>query len=234
MTPTEPEIPSWSGCLSLRAEVHRCLGAATSSRAEVRSEGSAVIDYGQASDSNLVVAVARWHESALAEIYRRHGGAVHGLARRILRSDPPAEEITQEVFLDLWRQPEKFDAERGTLRSYLLKRTHGKSVDHVRSEVARRRREEQISREAATTSYDIDHEVWDMAIADQVKAALAALPNELRRPIQLAYFGGNTYQEVAKMLSEPEGTIKSRIRSGLGRLRANLAELGVEASGADQ
>ena len=136
----------------------------------------------QASDAKLVVAVGRWHEPALAEIYRRHGGAVHALARRILRSDPPAEEITQEVFLDLWQQPEKFDAQRGTLRSFLLARTHGKSVDFVRSEVARRRREERTSRETATAGYDIDHEVWDMAVADQVKAALGALPDDLRQP----------------------------------------------------
>jgi RNA polymerase sigma-70 factor, ECF subfamily len=114
------------------------------------------------SDSKLVVAVGRWHEPALAEICRRHGGGVHRLARRILRSDPPAEEITQEVFLDLWRRPEKFDAQRGTLRSYLLTRTHGKSVDYVRSEVARTRREERTSREMATADYDIDHEygIW--------------------------------------------------------------------------
>src|SRR5664280_336664 len=112
----------------------------------------------EASDANLVVGVGRWHEPALAEIYRRHGGSVHVLARRIVRSDPPAEEITQEVFLDLWDRPEKFDAQRGTLRSFLLARTHGKSVDFVRSEVARRRREERTSRETATAPYDIDHE----------------------------------------------------------------------------
>ncbi len=192
-----------------------------------------VADLHQASDANLVVAVGRWHQQALAEIYRRHGGAVHGLARRVLRSDPPAEEITQEVFLDLWNRPEKFDAERGTLRSYLLARTHGKAVDLVRAEVARRRREERTSRETATAGYDIDHEVWDMAVADQVQEALGALPDELRHPIQLAYFGGHTYREVARILEEPEGTVKSRIRSGLGRLRAGLAERGVAPAGAE-
>ncbi len=197
------------------------------------AEYSVVIELEQASDAKLVVAVGRWHEPALAEIYRRHGGAVHALARRILRSDPPAEEITQEIFLDLWRQPERFDAQRGTLRSYLLARTHGKSVDFVRSEVARRRREERTSRETATAGYDIDHEVWDLAVADQVKAALGALPDDLRKPILLAYFGGNTYRQVAQILHEPEGTIKSRIRSGLGRLRVNLAELGVQPAGAE-
>jgi RNA polymerase sigma-70 factor (ECF subfamily) len=191
-------------------------------------------DARQASDANLVVAVGRWRQQALAEIYRRHGGAVYGLARRILRSDPPAEEITQEVFLDLWNRPEKFDAQRGTLRSYLLARTHGKSVDFVRSEVARRQREERTSRQTATAGYDIDHEVWDMAVADQVQEALGALPDELRHPIQLAYFGGHTYQEVARILNEPEGTVKSRIRSGLRRLRTNLADRGIEPAGAEQ
>jgi RNA polymerase sigma-70 factor (ECF subfamily) len=189
-----------------------------------------MMDVRQASDANLVVAVARWHEQALAEVYRRHGGAVHGLARRILRSDPPAEEITQEVFLDLWNRPEKFDAQRGTLRSYLLARTHGKAVDFVRSEVARRQREERTSRETATAGYDIDHEVWDLAIADQVREALGALPEELRQPIQLAYFGGHTYRDVARMLQQPEGTVKSRIRTGLMRLRQQLLERGIDES----
>jgi RNA polymerase sigma-70 factor (ECF subfamily) len=186
-----------------------------------------------ASDANLVVAVGRWHQQALAEIYRRHGGAVQALARRILRSDPPAEEITQEVFLDLWKHPEKFDAQRGTLRSFLLARTHGKSVDFVRSETARRNREERTSRETATAGYDIDHEVWDMAVAEQVQEALVALPEDLRQPIELAYFGGHTYREVAVMLEQPEGTVKSRIRSGLVKLRANLAERGVAPAGAE-
>jgi RNA polymerase sigma-70 factor (ECF subfamily) len=193
-----------------------------------------MIELEQASDATLVVGVGRWHEPALAEIYRRHGGAVHALARRVLRSDPPAEEITQEVFLDLWKQPEKFDHQRGTLRSFLLARTHGKSVDFVRSEMARRRREERTSRETATAGYDIDREVWDLAVADQVKTALDSLPDDLRRPILLAYFGGNTYRQVAEILKEPEGTVKSRIRTGLVRLRINLAELGVEPAGAEQ
>ncbi len=191
------------------------------------------VDDPQASDATLVLAVARWHQSALAEIYRRHAGAVHALARRVIRSDPAAEEVTQEVFLDLWRGPERFDPQRGTLRSYLLARTHGKSVDFVRAEIARRAREDRTSREIVSAGYDIDREVWDMAVADQVKEALRSLPDDLRVPIELAYFGGRTYREVAEMLEEPEGTVKSRIRSGLKRLRASLAERGVAPAGAD-
>jgi len=192
-----------------------------------------LVDDPRASDASLVLAVARWQQPALAEIYRRHGGAVHALARRVIRSEQAAEEVTQEVFLDLWRQPERFDPGRGTLRSYLLARTHGKSVDFVRSEMARRAREERTSREIVSTGYDIDREVWDMAVADQVKQALRTLPDDLRVPIELAYFGGHTYRQVAEILEEPEGTVKSRIRSGLARLRASLAERGVAPAGAE-
>jgi len=192
-----------------------------------------MIDIEQASDANLVVAIGRWHEPALAEVYRRHGGSVHALARRVIRSTPAAEEVTQEVFLDLWHHPEKFDPQRGTLRSYLLTRTHGKSVDLIRSESSRTRREERTARETATAGYDLEHQVWDLAVAEQVRQAMDELPEELRRPIELAYFGGYTYRDVAELLEAPEGTVKSRIRTGLLRLRASLAERGVRPAGAE-
>jgi RNA polymerase sigma-70 factor (ECF subfamily) len=190
-----------------------------------------MINLETASDANLVVAIARWYEPAMAEAYRRHGGAVHALARRLLRHQPSAEEITQEVFLDLWQRPEKFDAQRGTLRSFLLARTHGKSVDLIRSEESRKAREERTSRETATAGYDVERQVFDLVVADQVKESMAELPDDMRQPIELAYFGGHTYREVAVMLQAPEGTVKSRIRMGLTRLRASLAERGVEPAG---
>ena len=93
------------------------------------------------SDAALVVGVGRWRNDALAEIYRRHGGAVYALARRVLNDMTDAEEVVQEVFLRLWNAPEKFDPERGSLRSYLLAQGHGRAVDLLRADSSRRRRE---------------------------------------------------------------------------------------------
>lgn len=179
------------------------------------------------SDTALVLALARYQQDALAEAYRRHAGAVFGLAKRLLGDQAKAEEIVQEVFLRLWHQPERFDPARGSLRSYLLAQAHGRSVDVVRADVARRRREERDIRTTAESGYDLDHQVWDMALADQVRRALETLHPAERAAVELAYFGGRTYREVALELGEPEGTVKSRIRTGLKRLRAELTTAGI-------
>jgi RNA polymerase sigma-70 factor (ECF subfamily) len=180
-----------------------------------------------ASDATVVVAIARYSQEALAEAYRRHAGAVFGLAKRLLGNQPLAEEVVQEVFLRLWNDPGRYDPSRGTLRSYLLAQCHGRSVDLLRSEGSRRLREERDARRTAEAGYDLEHEVWDMAAADQVRRAVGALPAAERSAIELAYFGGLTYREVAERLGEPEGTVKSRIRAGLRRLRSELVAVGV-------
>jgi RNA polymerase sigma-70 factor (ECF subfamily) len=177
------------------------------------------------SDAALVVAIGRFREDALAEAYRRHAGAVFGLARRVLNDRTAAEEIVQEVFLRLWNEPERFDPERGALRSFLLSQAHGRSVDLLRSDTSRYRREVRDAQATAKAGYDIEHEVWDLAVADRVKEAVAVLPEDERRAIELAYFGGHTYREVALALGTPEGTVKSRIRVGLKRMRAQLADV---------
>lgn len=196
----------------------------TPSRASGRSEDEVVRaePLNDMSDQALVVAIGRWREEALAEAYRRHAGAVFSLARRVLADLTSAEEVLQEVFLRLWNQPEKFDADRGSLRSYLLAQAHGRSVDLLRSEGSRRRREERDAFRTAESGYDLEREVWDITLASRVKEAVAVLPQDERRAIELAYFGGHTYREVATLLGQPEGTVKSRIRAGLKRLRSAL------------
>jgi RNA polymerase sigma-70 factor (ECF subfamily) len=183
---------------------------------------------GEVSDAQLVTSIARYSEVALAEVYRRHGGAVYGLARRVLSNPTEAEDVTQEVFLRLWNQPDRFDATRGSLRSFLLAQSHARAVDAIRSLNSRRAREAKDSFRTATAAYDMQHEVWDLALADQVATALGGLPDEERRVIEMAYYEGHTYVEVAELLGQPEGTVKSRIRNGMRRMRASLVEAGVQ------
>jgi RNA polymerase sigma-70 factor (ECF subfamily) len=184
-------------------------------------------DLTSSSDAVLVVAISRYRQDALAEAYRRHAGAVFALSRRLLIDASLAEEVVQEVFLRLWNQPDRFDPERGSLRAYLLAQCHGRSVDLLRSESSRRRREERDARRTAEAGYDVEREIIDMAIGERVQEALHTLPDGERQAIALAYFGGHTYREVAELLEQPEGTVKSRIRSGLQRLRTELVGAGL-------
>jgi len=185
-------------------------------------------EFTDASDAALVVAIGRYRQSALAEVYRRHAGAVFGLAKRLLNDHSRAEEVVQEVFVRFWNDPNRFDPDRGSLRSFLLATTHGRSVDMIRSDAARRRREERDARQQqAEAGYDIAHEVWDIAMAGHVRQAMEALQSGERAAIELAYFGGLTYKEAAAQLGQPEGTVKSRIRAGLKKLRAELSDAGV-------
>lgn len=180
-----------------------------------------------ASDANLMVAIGRFRPEALAEAYRRHAGAAFGLAQRIVNDRTLAEEVVQEVFLRLWNDPERFDPARGALRSYVLAQVHGRSVDLVRAESARRSREERDARRTVPVDSDLEREVWELTLHEHVRDALTELNEGERSAIELAYFGGHTYREVADLLGEPEGTVKSRIRSGLGRLRDSLKVAGL-------
>ncbi|MCU1430325.1 MAG: polymerase, sigma-24 subunit, subfamily [Actinomycetia bacterium] len=179
------------------------------------------------SDAQLVEALLQGDSGALAKIYERHGDTCFALARRVLNDGPLAEEVIQELFVRLWRTPERFDPERGTLRSFLLAQVHGRSVDLLRAEVARRGREERDAFRSPAVDDDLERAVLDLTEAETVRAALASLSEAERTPIELAYYGGHTYREVATLLEQPEGTVKSRIRSGLLRLRAALIDAGV-------
>ena len=171
-----------------------------------------------ATDEALMAAIAQGHEPALAEVFRRHSAAVAGLARRLLGDGALAEDVTQDIFLRLWREPTRFDATRGKLRTLLLTQAHGRAVDIVRTHNARQRREERVGHEPQTPQSDVDSALMALTQAEQVKQALLGIPADERVPIELAYYGGHTYRQVAVILNLPEGTVKTRIRAGLRRL----------------
>jgi RNA polymerase sigma-70 factor (ECF subfamily) len=165
--------------------------------------------------------------SALSDLYDQFGSYVFGLAARVIGDRHAAEDVTQEVFLSLWERPDAFEPTRGRLRTFLGTLAHRRAVDVVRREEARRRR---AAREAATTTPIPDVGELAMAIvaAEQVRAEVSRLPSEQRAAIELAYFGGRTYRQVAEELGIPEGTAKSRMRLGLGRIAQALEAQGVD------
>jgi RNA polymerase sigma-70 factor (ECF subfamily) len=181
-------------------------------------------DLHDADDVALVAALRLGDERAMAEILRRHRTPIVAFARRLLGDDARADEVTQDVFVRLWERSERFDGTRGTLRAFLLALTHGRALDISRADTARTRREERDHRRRAAFHHGgADAPVIARSVADALHAALQEVPEIERRAVELAYFGGHSYRTVAAMLGEPEGTIKSRIRSGLARLRAALA-----------
>jgi RNA polymerase sigma-70 factor (ECF subfamily) len=186
--------------------------------------------YALTQDVGLVIAIARYDADAFAEAYRRHAGPVFALASRMLWERNLAEEMVQEIFLRLWEQPGRFDRNRGSLRTFLLMDAHARCVDRVRSDFRRREREERAGRADVAESYDLDLEAFDLAVTEQVREVVETLADGERVAIELAYFGGHTYREVARILGEPEGTVKSRIRTGLMRLRTQLLDRGIDGS----
>ena len=179
-----------------------------------------------ATDHDLVAGISRRDSDAMAEVYRRHGGAVFGLSRRVLSDDALAQDIAQEIFLRLWNEPHRFDSQRGTLRSFLQRQAHSRSIERVRSEEARRRREDRSVTIEPAQVVDIEDVIVGTIESERIRAALDSLGPDDRRPIELAYFGGHSYRDVAERLGLPEGTVKSRIRSGLRRLSSILEDGG--------
>jgi len=166
-------------------------------------------------------------EAALGELYDQFGSYVYGLAARVTRDPRAAEDLTQDVFLSLWERPEAFDPERGRLRTFVGTLAHRRAIDHVRREEARRRRS---ARDEATVLPvpDVDELAIAIVTAEQVRAAVEQLPDEQRVAIELAYFGGLTYRQVAARLGIAEGTAKSRMRLGLRRIAETFETADVE------
>lgn len=179
-----------------------------------------------ASDVALVRALTEGRDEALNELYTRHAPYVRAAARRAVPNRDLAEEATQDAFLQLWAVPQRFDPDRGSVRAYLQMQASRRAIDAGRSELARRRREEHHLRRSPASSGDLVGEVIvDLAEAGQVRGALTGLDPRQRQALELAYFAGHSYRQVAVLLGQPEGTVKNRIRSGLRRLRSLLGHV---------
>ena len=179
-------------------------------------------DLAHLSDEALVALVARSDETALAELYDRFGRVAYGLARRILRDDSLAEDAVQEAFLAAWRSAARFVPERAKASTWLLTLVHRRAVDLVRRE--ERRRADSLADEREAAGSATDEAVWLRYERERVQDALKRLPDQQREALELAYYGGFTQSELADRLGQPVGTIKSRMFTGLSRLRDLLAE----------
>lgn len=177
------------------------------------------------SESALIGRVAEGDQQAFAELYDLVVGRVHAVVLAVLRDAAQAEEVTQEVMVEIWRQAPRYDPRRGSVRTWAATMAHRRAVDRVRSSQSARDRDQADvdSRVAESPRTDeVAEAVETIEESEMLGAALEQLSETQRESIRLAYFGGHTYREVAEMLGTPEGTVKTRIRDGLTRLRSVL------------
>jgi RNA polymerase sigma-70 factor (ECF subfamily) len=179
-------------------------------------------DLAHLSDEALVALVVRSDHVALAELYDRYGRVAYNLAYRVLRDSALAEDAVQEAFLAVWRTAGRFLPERSKASTWILTLTHRRAVDIVRRE--QRRRAESLDEAAETAGGGADEAAWLRLERERVQTALRRLPDQQREALELAYYGGFTQSELAERLGQPLGTIKSRMFSGLARLREVLEE----------
>jgi RNA polymerase sigma-70 factor (ECF subfamily) len=186
-------------------------------------------DLAHFTDEALLSLVAGSDEQALAELYDRFGGVAYGLALRVLRDEALAQDAVQEAFLAVWRTADRFLAERAKASTWILTLVHRRAVDLVRRQ--ERRRGEPIESVPEPVASDQVEEQATIRFQRQVvQEALRRLPPEQREALELGYYGGLTQSELAERLGQPLGTIKSRMFTGLTRLRDLLAQAGLEES----
>lgn len=186
------------------------------------------VEPGGARDEDLLRRLVAGDDQAFRELFSRYAAAAHALAFRLVRQAQVAEEIVQEAFLAVWRNPDRYDGARGSVRSWLMGTVHHRAVDAVRREQAQRRRAEQ----ASGMEPDVDEDPVDDLLAaidlprerKLVRAALGALPDEQREVIERMYFEGLSQSQIAERTGLPLGTVKSRTLLAMRRLRANLGE----------
>ena len=185
----------------------------------------------------LVVRIRAGDRRAVDELYQLFGRQAFALARRILLDDGLAEDVVQDVFLSVWRDPHAYDRARGSFSSWLMAMVHHKAVDAVRREESHRRRqsraEDDLALTAPTSGHDVEDEAWSRLVSERVRTALGTLPDAQREALTLAYYGGYTQREVAALTRAPLGTVKTRMLAGMRRLKEELgAVAGATAGGA--
>jgi len=175
-------------------------------------------------DAELLQAIANRDEEALALLYDRYRLILFGLAMRILNSRPEAEDVLQEVLLQVWRRSSDFDPLRGKPFTWLVTLARSRAIDRLRQLGARDRLNESAAREAPHESSDASADALHSEQRQIVKRALAELPEEQRRVLLLAYYEGLTQAEIASKLATPLGTVKTRVRAGMMKLRELLKD----------
>jgi len=180
-------------------------------------------------DAQIIQRVVAGDQQALGELYDRWSKPAFSLARRVCADEGLAEDVVQEVFIAFWREPARFDPARGAFGSWLLTLVHHKAVDAVRRESAIRRRTVPAAEDGEEWSVapgpGADQAALGAVVAGQVRDALGRLPNEQREALALAYYGGYTQREVATLTGVALGTVKSRMFTGVQRLRSVLGPL---------
>ncbi len=172
-------------------------------------------------DARLVDAMSRGDRDALAALYDRHSGLMYGVARRMLRDPQAAEDVVQDVVLEAWRRASTYSSARGSVRTWLMMRLRSRALDRIRSAPARREVAVEDPRAVAVASADDPQLGVDRA---RVREVLATLPPDQRQVLELAYFRGLSSREIAVQVGTPVGTVKSRTRAGLEKLRAVMGE----------
>ena len=171
----------------------------------------------------LLRRAGRGDQSAFSELYDALSPLVYGVVLKVVRDPSQSEEVTQEVFVELWRLAARFDGTKGSAKSWAATLAHRRAIDRVRSEQASRTRQDRDANQAMPVDHDVVvAEVESTFEQLRVRRALGQLSELQREAVELAYFGGHTYREVAVLLDVAEGTVKSRIRDGMIRLRDEL------------
>ena len=170
-------------------------------------------------EAALIERICAGDETAMAEMYDRYSGIVYGVALRVLGDASAAEDVLQEIFLQLWRNPQAFDANRGRLPSWLAVIARNRAIDHLR----KRPQEDDIAGLPISTGVNLEDESAQRLAVEKIRGALGQLPAEQRRALEMAFFEGMTHTEIAGKTGEPLGTIKTRIRAGLLAVRKAVA-----------